>query len=152
MSEQQPAFNIQRVYLRDQSLEIPHAPHIFLEQGNPTVEVQINVDNEKLHEQMYEVCVTATVTTKVGEKVAFLVEAKQGGIFQIAGVPEDQMEPLLGIVCPNIIYPYLRSNVADLVQRAGFPPIHLQEINFEAFYQQRLQEKQAAANGHAQAN
>ncbi|TAK90533.1 MAG: protein-export chaperone SecB [Burkholderiaceae bacterium] len=149
MSDQQPAFNIQRVYLRDQSLEIPHAPHIFLEQGNPTVEVQINVDNEKLHEQMYEVRVTATVTTKVGEKVAFLVEAKQGGIFQIAGVPEEQMEPLLGIVCPNIIYPYLRSNVADLVQRAGFPPIHLQEINFEAFYQQRLQEKQAAANGHA---
>ncbi len=150
MSEQQAAFNIQRVYLKDQSLEIPHAPHIFLEQGSPNVEIQLTVEHQKLQDELYEVGMTSTVTTKVGEKVAFLVEAKQAGIFQITGVPADQMDPLLGIVCPSIIYPYLRANVADLIQRAGFPPIHLQEINFEAFYQQRQQEAQAAAaNGQA---
>ncbi len=150
MSEPQAAFNIQRVYLKDQSLEIPHAPLIFLEQGSPNVEIQLTVEHEKLQDELYEVAMTSTVTTKVGEKVAFLVEAKQAGIFQITGVPADQMDPLLGIVCPSIIYPYLRANVADLIQRAGFPPIHLQEINFEAFYQQRQQEAQAAAsNGQA---
>ena len=139
---QAPVFAIQRMYLKDLSLEIPNAPKIFLETQQPTVEIQLDVATEPVVEGIYETAVTVTVTTKVGDKIAFLVEAKQGGIFEIRGVPDEQMPILLNVVCPNIIYPYLRSNVADVVQRSGFPPIHLAEINFEALYQQRLQQSQ----------
>lgn len=151
-SQQQPVFNIQRVYLRDLSLEIPHAPQIFLETTPPGVEVQLDVGAQQLADGIFEATVTVTVTTKVGEKVAFLVEAKQAGIFELRNVPAEQIELILNIVCPNIVYPYLRGNVADVIQRAGFPPIHLQEINFEAFYQQRMQaaieSQQGAAGGN----
>ena len=133
-----PVFAIQRMYLKDLSLEIPHAPQIFLESEAPGVEVQLDVESQTLADGIHEASVTVTVTTKLTEKVVFLVEAKQAGIFEIRGVPEEQMPLLMNVVCPNIIYPYLRSNVADVVQRAGFPPIHLAEINFEALYQQRL--------------
>ena len=132
-----PTFNVQRIYLKDASLEIPNAPRIFLETEPPSVEVQLDVSHQTVVENIHEVTVTVTVTTRVKDQVAFLVEAKEGGIFEIRDVPEDQIEPLLGIVCPNIIYPYLRANLADLVTRTGFPPIHLAEINFEAFYNQR---------------
>jgi preprotein translocase subunit SecB len=136
---QTPVFNIQRIYLKDASLEIPNAPQIFLETDPPNVEIQLDVGNVSVMVGIHEVTVTATITTRIKEQVAFLVEAKQGGIFEIRDVPAEQMEPLLGIVCPNIVFPYLRSNVADLVSRAGFPPIHLAEINFEAFFNQRKQ-------------
>ena len=147
---QAPVFAIQRMYLKDLSLEIPHAPQIFLETKQPTVEVGLDVTGQQVADGIYESTVTVTVTTKVGEKVAFLVEAKQGGIFEIRNVPDEQMPLLVNVVCPNIIYPYLRSNVADAVQRTGFPPIHLAEINFEALYQQRLaqhQQEQAQNQG-----
>src|SRR5207302_7923349 len=111
------------------------------------LEVQLNVGSEQIMENIYEATVTATLTTRIKEQVGFLVEAKQAGIFEIRGVPQEQIEPLLGIVCPNIIYPYLRSNVADLITRSGFPPVHLTEINFEAFYNERksaLAKQQAA--------
>ncbi len=139
-----PVFQIQRMYLKDQSLEIPHAPQIFLEQGSPQVEISLDVGNTKLAEGIFEVIVTSTVTTKLGEKVMFLVEARQACIFEIRNVPEEQMELLLNVVCANIIFPYLRSNVADVIQRTGFPPIHLAEINFESLYQQRLAAQQPA--------
>jgi len=133
----QPVFNVQRIYLKDASLEIPNAPRIFLETEPPTVEIQLDVSNAIVVDAIHEVTVTVTVTTRIKDQVAFLVEAKQGGIFEIRDVPAEQMDPLLGMVCPNIIYPYLRANLADLVTRTGFPPIHLAEINFEAFYNQR---------------
>lgn len=139
---QAPVFAIQRMYLKDLSLEVPHAPQIFLETQQPAVEVGLDVSAEKVTDAIYESTVTVTVTTKVGDKVAFLVEAKQAGIFEIRNVPAEQMELIINVVCPNIIYPYLRSNLADTVQRTGFPPIHLAEINFEALYQQRLQQGQ----------
>ncbi|NDC08657.1 MAG: protein-export chaperone SecB [Oxalobacteraceae bacterium] len=144
MSEQIPqelqaTFNIQRIYLKDMSLEQPNSPAIFLEQDGPNIEVQIDVGNQKLADDIYEATVTVTITAKIRDKIAFLVEGKQGGIFEVRNVPEDQIEPLLGIACPNIIYPYLRANIADMVTRGGFPPIHLTEINFEVFYQQRKQ-------------
>jgi preprotein translocase subunit SecB len=142
---QQPVFQIQRMYLKDLSLEIPGAPRIFLEQQGPTVEISLDTAMESLTDTVHEVTVTTTITTKVGDKVAFLVEAKQAGIFEIRSIPAEQMPIVLNVVCPNIIYPYLRANVADIVQRAGFPPIHLAEINFEALYQQRLAQQQAAA-------
>jgi preprotein translocase subunit SecB len=136
---QQPVFQIQRVYLKDLSLEQPNSPAIFLEQEAPNIEVGVEVGAEQLAEGIYEATVTITVTAKVKDKVAFLVEGKQAGIFEARNIPEDQLHPLIGIGCPNIVYPYLRSNIADIVTRAGFPPVHLTEINFEAFYQQRQQ-------------
>ena len=135
----QPIFQIQRVYLKDMSLEQPNSPAIFLEQQAPAMEVSVDVSAEPLAEGIYESTVTITVTAKVGEKVAFLVEGKQAGIFEARNIPQEQLDPLLGIGCPNIIYPYLRANIADLITRAGFPPVHLAEINFEVFYQQRAQ-------------
>lgn len=143
----QPVFAIQRMYLKDMSLEIPHAPQIFLESAQPGVEVQLDVEAGQIADGIFEAAVTVTVTTKVGDKVAFLVEAKEAGIFEIRGVPDEQMPLLLNVVCPNIVYPYLRANVADVVQRAGFPPIHLAEINFESLYQQRLAQEQSAPDG-----
>ena len=137
--ELQASFNIQRIYLKDMSLEQPNSPAIFLEQDGPGIEVQIDVGNQKLADDIYEATVTVTITAKIRDKIAFLIEGKQGGIFELRNIPEDQLEPLLGIACPNIIYPYLRANIADMVTRGGFPPIHLTEINFEAFYQQRKQ-------------
>jgi len=138
----EPVFAIQRTYLKDLSLEIPNAPQIFLESQQPAVEIQLDVSPQAIVEGIYEVAVTVTVTTKVGDKTAFLVEAKEAGIFEIRNVPEEQMPLILNVVCPNIVYPYLRANVADVIQRAGFPPIHLAEINFEALFQQRVQQMQ----------
>ena len=129
--ELQASFNIQRIYLKDMSLEQPNSPAIFLEQDGPGIEVQIDVGNQKLADDIYEATVTVTITAKIRDKIAFLIEGKQGGIFELRNIPEDQLEPLLGIACPNIIYPYLRANIADMVTRGGFPPIHLTEINFE---------------------
>jgi preprotein translocase subunit SecB len=152
MSDQnnQPFFNIQRVYLKDLSLEQPNSPAIFLEQDMPSVEVEVDVKADRLAEGIFEVAVTGTVTAKVAEKVAFLIEAKQAGIFDIRNIPADQVDPLVGIACPTIIFPYLRSNIADAITRAGFPPIHLAEINFQALYEQRLAQMGAqneASNG-----
>jgi preprotein translocase subunit SecB len=141
-----PVFQIQRMYLKDLSLEIPHAPQIFLEQAQPTVEVSIDTEPAQLADGVFEVTVTVTVTTRVEkEKVVFLAEAKEAGIFELRNIPQEQMEMVLNVVCPNTIYPYLRSNVADVIQRAGFPPIHLAEINFEVLYQQKLAAAQQAA-------
>jgi len=142
---QEPAFGIQRIYLKDLSLEIPNAPQIFLDTQQPAVEIQLDVGAQALAQGIYETSVTVTVTTRAGENVAFLVEAKQAGIFEIRNLPEEQLPLILNVVCANIVYPYLRANVADVVQRAGFPPMHLAEINFEALYQQRLQQQAESA-------
>ena len=142
MADQDPSFQIQRVYLKEASLEQPNSPAILLEQEQPAVDIQLGVEANPVAEGVYEVCVTATVQTKIKDKTVFLVEAKQAGIFEIRNLPEDQMGPIMGIACPQIVYPYLRGNVADLIQRGGFPPVHLAEINFQAMYEQ--QQAQAA--------
>lgn len=139
---QDPVFQIQRVYLKDVSLEQPNSPAILLEQEAPTVDIQLGVDATPVADGLFEVTVTATVQTRIQDKTVFLVEAKQAGIFEIRNLPEEQMGVVMGIACPQIVYPYLRGNVADLVQRAGFPPVHLAEINFQAMYEQ--QQAQAA--------
>ena len=139
---QDPVFQIQRVYLKDVSLEQPNSPAILLEQEAPTVDIQLGVDATPVADGLYAVTVTATVQTRIQDKTVFLVEAKQAGIFEIRNLPEEQMGAVMGIACPQIVYPYLRGNVADLVQRAGFPPVHLAEINFQAMYEQ--QQAQAA--------
>ncbi len=137
MADQDPSFQIQRVYLKEASLEQPNSPAILLEQEQPSVDIQLGVEANPVAEGVYEICVTATVQTKIKDKTVFLVEAKQAGIFEIRNLPEDQMGPIMGIACPQIVYPYLRGNVADLIQRGGFPPVHLAEINFQAMYEQQ---------------
>lgn len=138
-----PVFQIQRVYLKDMSLEQPNSPAILLEQQQPSVDIQLGVEAAPVAEGIFEVCVTATVQTKIQDKTVFLVEAKQAGIFEIRNVPEEQMSAVIGVACPQIVYPYLRGNVADVINRAGFPPVHLAEINFQAMFEQ--QQAQAAA-------
>jgi preprotein translocase subunit SecB len=135
----QPLFQIQRVYLKGLSLEQPNSPAIFLEQESPSIEVAVSTVAEKQAEGIFESTVTVTVTAKIKDKVAFLVEGKQAGIFEIRNLPAEQLDPALGIGCPTILYPYLRANIADAITRAGFPPVHLSEINFQVFYQQRQQ-------------
>ncbi|MDR0458510.1 MAG: protein-export chaperone SecB [Burkholderiaceae bacterium] len=134
-----PVFHIQRVYLKEASLEQPNSPAILLEQEQPAVEITLHVAAESLagHPDIHEVTVAATVTTKVKDKTLFLAECKQAGIFEIRNLPEAQLPPVLNVVCPQIVYPYLRGNVADLIVRGGFPPVHLAEINFQAMYEQQ---------------
>ena len=138
----EPVFQIQRVYLKEASLEQPNSPAILLVQEQPSVDIQLAVSAEPAAEGVFEVAVTATVHTKIGEKTVFLAECKQAGIFEIRNLPDEQMGPIMGIACPQIVYPYLRGNVADLISRAGFPPVHLTEINFQDMYEQ--QQAQAA--------
>ncbi len=142
---QDPVFQIQRVYLKEASLEQPNSPAILLEQEQPTVDIQLAVNAAPVADGVFEVTVTATVQTKVKEKTVFLVEATQAGIFEVRNLPEEQMAPIMGIACPQIVYPYLRGNVADLIQRAGFPPVHLSEINFQAMYEQQQSAQAQAA-------
>ena len=148
MADLDPVFQIQRVYLKEASLEQPNSPAILLEQQQPSVDIQLGVESLPVAEGVFEVSVTATVHTKIGDKTVFLVECKQAGIFEIRNLPDDQMGPIMGIACPQIVYPYLRGNVADVVTRAGFPPVHLAEINFQAmFEQQQAQAAEQAASG-----
>jgi preprotein translocase subunit SecB len=139
---EQPMFNMDKIYVKDLSLEIPNAPQIFLEREAPQIEVQLHTSAAAIDEGVYEVTVTVTVTAKVGDKVMFLIEAKQAGIFTLRNVPEAEKTPVLAVVCPNILFPYLREVVSDVSVRAGFAPVLLSPINFDALYQQ--QQTQAA--------
>ncbi|TMG81696.1 MAG: protein-export chaperone SecB [Betaproteobacteria bacterium] len=140
----QPTFQIEKVYVKDMSLEIPHAPKVFLEQVQPQLEVQINTGSENFADGYYEVTVTATVTARLGERTLFLAEARQAGIFQLRGMPAEELGPLLGIACPTVVYPYLRETIQDMISRGGFPPVILAPLSFEALY---LQQQQNAAQG-----
>ena len=124
---------------------MPNAPAIFLESQQPSVEVAVDVSSLTIVEGIHETAVTVTLTTRVGDKVAFLIETTQAGIFEIRNVPADQMDVLVNVVCANIVFPYLRANLADAIQRTGFPPIHLADLDFGAIHQQRLEQQAAAA-------
>ncbi len=141
---EQPVFGIEKLYIKDLSVEVPNAPEIFLEREAPQVEIQLNTSGRGVGEGVFEVVLTVTVTAKFGEKTVFLVEVGQAGIFRIMNVPDEQVEPLIAIACPNILFPYARETVSDAVTRAGFSPIVLQPVNFEAMYMQRMQEQTAA--------
>jgi preprotein translocase subunit SecB len=142
-----PMFQIQRMYLKDLSLEQPNSPQILLDQGQPAVEINLTLGAEPIGDGMYEVTVMATVTTKIKDKTLFLVEAKQGGIFEIRNIPEEQLKQILGIACPSIVYPYLRAVVSDVCTRAGFPPVVLSEVNFQAMYEAQQAQAQAQLSG-----
>ena len=141
----EPVFQIQRVYLKDVSLEQPKSPEILMQQEQPSVDIQLGVETKPVVEGIFEVTVTATVHTKIQDKTVFMVEAKQAGIFEVRNIDPEQLGSILGIACPQIVYPYLRGNVADVIQRAGFPPVHLAEINFQAMYQQQAEDVSQAA-------
>lgn len=145
-SSKEPSFRIQRIYLKDLSLEQPNAPQILLIEAAPQVEVEIDISVAPINNEIFEVALSSTVTAKVDGKVLFLVEAKQAGIFEFRNIPPAQIDPMLGITCPTILYPYLRSNIADTISRAGFQPIHLNEINFHGMYEQRLMQAQQEAS------
>jgi preprotein translocase subunit SecB len=155
MAEQEatPVFQIQRMYLKDLSLEQPNSPQILLEQQSPQVDINLGLSAEPIAEGIFEVCVTATVTTKVQDKTLFLVEAKQAGIFEIRNIPDDQMQAIIGIACPGMVYPYLRAIVSDVCTRAGFPPVILSEVNFQAMFEAQQQQQLAAqGNGNGSTN
>jgi len=135
----QPLFQLQTIYLKDLSLEQPNSPAIFLEQKMPDLQINVNVGVDTLAETTFETSVTVTLTAKVGDKTAYLIEGKQAGIFEVRNLPKETLDKVLYITCASIVYPYLRANIADLVLRSGFPPVHLVEINFEAYYRERVQ-------------
>lgn len=150
MSEpENPVFAIEKIYIKDFSLEVPNAPQIFLERESPQVSIQLQSNAQGIGEGIFEVTLTTTVTSKIGEKTVFLVEVGQAGIFRVQNVPSENMDPLLSIACPNILFPYAREAVSDAVTRAGFAPVMLQPVNFEALYMSRLQQQQAAAGSAA---
>jgi len=136
---QQPIFSIEKLYVKDLSLEIPNAPQIFLEREAPQVDIQLHHSASTVEDGLYESVLTVTVTAKIGEKTVFLVEAGQAGIFSIRNVPQADIEPVLGITCPSILFPYAREVISDAVVRAGFPPVLLNPVNFEALYQAQKQ-------------
>lgn len=149
MSEQnQPVFSIEKLYVKDLSLEIPGAPQVFLEREAPQVDVQLHTQGNSVDEGIFEVVLTVTVTAKVKDKTLFLVEAGQAGIFQIRNLPQDDLEPVLAVACPNILFPYVRETISDVVMRAGFPPVILNPVNFEALYQQQRQQKATPQASH----
>jgi preprotein translocase subunit SecB len=142
-AETQPSFQIEKIYVKDLSLELPNAPQVFLQTENPQLEIQVRNEGQKFADALYEVVVTVTVTARVGEKTLFLAEAAQAGIFSLRDIPDADVGPLLGIACPNILYPYVRESISDMVTRAGFPPVLLAPVSFEALYAQRNEAQQS---------
>ncbi|MBM3353496.1 MAG: protein-export chaperone SecB [Betaproteobacteria bacterium] len=139
----QPVFQIEKLYVKDLSLEVPNAPQVFTQPANPQLEVQLRNEAAQFAEGLYEVVVKATVHARSEGKTVFLAEASQGGIFSVRNVPPADLEPLLGIGCPTILYPYLREVISDAVTRAGFPPVVLQAVSFEQAYLQQRQQQAA---------
>lgn len=142
---QQSTFSIEKIYVKDLSLEVPNAPQIFLQREQPEISVQLHTEGTGIDEGIFQCVLTVTVTAKLADKTMFLVEASQGGIFQIRNVPQQDLDPILSIACPNILFPYVRETISDTVSRAGFPPVLLAPVNFEVLYQQRLQQQQESA-------
>jgi len=142
---QQPAatFQIEKIYVKDLSLEIPHAPQVFAEQVQPQIDVRIESAESRFQPDYYEVTLSVTVTARSGERTVFLAEAVQGGIFALRNVPEADIGPLLGIACPTVLFPYLRETISDLITRGGFPPLLLTPISFEQLYLQRMQQQES---------
>lgn len=143
----QPVFSIEKIYVKDISLEAPHTPNIFLEQGQSEIDMQLDSAARHIDKDFYECVITVTATATLPDKrVLFLVEVKQAGVFRISDVPQEDMEPILGIACPNILFPYARESVSNIVTRAGFMPVLLSPVNFEALYLQRQQQLASEAD------
>ena len=148
--QSQPTFSIEKLYVKDLSLEVPHAPSIYLERENPQIDLQLHTEHSAIDEGIYEVTITITLTAKLAEKdkIMFLIEAQQAGIFHVRNIPASELDSVLGVVCPNILYPYIREVVTDASVRAGFAPVLVNPINFEALFQQQKAQAATAATKH----
>jgi preprotein translocase subunit SecB len=140
MADEQKQFSIQRIYVKDISVETPNSPMIFTEKWEPNVEFNLSSNATSVQENLFEVVLGITVTVKVGEKNAYLVEISQAGLFGLNGFSEQEMGPMLGSFCPNTLFPYAREVISDLVTKAGFPPMLLTPVNFDALYAQHMQQ------------
>ena len=140
----QPVFTIEKIYVKDLSVEVPNAPAVFLERDTPRVDIQLSTEAKPIDESHYNVVVSVTTTATLKDKTVFLVEAHQAGIFQVRNIPSESIELVLSVTCPNILFPYARETVSEAITRAGFPPFLLAPVNFEALYQQRLQQQTPA--------
>ena len=150
--EQQAAsFQIEKIYVKDLSLEIPHAPQVFADQVQPQIDIQIQSGESRFRDDFWEVTLSVTVTARAGERTVFLAEAVQAGLFALRNIPESDLGPLLGIACPTVLFPYVRETVSDLITRGGFPPLLLAPISFEQLYLQRMQQQEQGANPQQQA-
>ncbi|MGB0466815.1 MAG: protein-export chaperone SecB [Pontibacterium sp.] len=140
---QGPQFAVQRVYIKDSSLESPNSPAVFTKQWQPEINLDMNSRTQQLGEGAYEVVLTLTITVKNDEETAFLVELQQAGIFSVSGLDEAELHHTLGAFCPNILFPYAREAIDSMVTKASFPPLMLAPVNFDALYAQQLAQQQA---------
>ena len=142
-----PQFTVEKIYVKDVSFEVPNAPQVFQDQTQPQLQMNLNQRVQRVGDQGYEVVLGITLTCTVGEKTAYLAEVQQAGIFGLAGFDEATLDGMLGTHCPNILYPYARQTVSDLIQAGGFPPFLMQPINFEALYAEGLRQRAAQSTG-----
>jgi len=133
-------FSIQKIYTKDMSFETPNSPKIFTEKWEPAVDFNLGNNVTPLEDSLYEIALTVTITVKCGDKTAYLVEVNQAGIFSLIGFNEQEMEPMVGSFCPNILFPYAREVISDLVTKGGFPQLLLAPVNFDALYSQHRQQ------------
>ena len=145
--EQQPVFSIDKIYVKDLSLEVPNAPAVFLEQSQPEIDMQLASEGKQIGDGYFDCVLTVTVTAKVQDQVLFLVEVAQAGIFQISNVPAEDLEPILGVACPNILFPYARECITSQVSRGTFPQLNLAPVNFDALFMNYLQQQQPDGDG-----
>ncbi len=145
----QAQFTIQKIYVRDVSFEVPGAPQIFNEPGQPQLELNLNQKVGRVAEGVFEVALGITLTCKLGEKTVYLAEVEQAGLFGLAGFDDRTLDMMLGTYCPNVLFPYARQAIGDLVAQGGFPPFYLQPINFEALYAEGLRRRAEASQGGA---
>ncbi|SMG62180.1 preprotein translocase subunit SecB [methanotrophic bacterial endosymbiont of Bathymodiolus sp.] len=139
---QEKQFSIQKIFTKDISFESPESPKIFTEKWEPTVDFNLGTNSVSLENSMFEVAITVTVTVKTDQTTAYLVEATQAGIFSLAGFADEEMGPMLGSFCPNILFPYAREVISELVAKGGFPQLLLAPVNFDALYAQHVQQAQ----------
>jgi preprotein translocase subunit SecB len=137
-----PEFSIQRIYIKDSSFEAPGTPEIFRNEWKPEVNLDLNIHNKKIEDESYEVVIKLSVTAKLGEQTAFIAELKQAGVFTVKNFKPEQLPEVLGILCPEVLFPYAREAISDLTVRGSFPPLHLAPINFAALYHQQVKAKQ----------
>jgi len=148
-NQNQPQFALQRIYVKDLSFESPNSPTVFQEQWKPQVNLDLNTSHNKVSDNQYEVVLSLTVTAKVGEKVAYIVEIQQGGVFLVQGIEGQQLGQMLGAYCPTILFPYAREAIDGIVSKGSFPALMVAPVNFAAIYAQALKRKQEEAAGEA---
>lgn len=143
-AEDNRKFDLQRIYTKDLSFETPNSPEVFTIEWKPEMNLALNSEVKKLGDNSFEVVLSVTVTTKTGDKVAYLVEVKQAGIFTLMGFPDEEMGPMLGAYCPNILFPYAREVISDLIGKGGFPQLLLTPVNFDHLFARHMQQQQAS--------